>query len=110
MSRRVDCESPEVAFPLVARMTRPDRAAGLVGDELSVQQLVEGQERSGRDDLADVRMVEDEQVVLLRENGDRRIRECLQRTGRPVDADPGLDLEALRGREQWIAAALDGPR
>ena len=42
MARGVDREPPEVAFPLVARMTRPDRAEGLVGDELSVQQLVEG--------------------------------------------------------------------
>ena len=50
-----------------------------------------------------------EQVVPLREDGDRRIRERLQRPGSPVDADPGLGLEALRGREQRVAAALVVP-
>jgi len=61
------------------------------------------------DDLPEVRVVEDEQVVPLREDGDRRIRERLQRPGSPVDADPGLGLEALRGREQGVAAALVVP-
>ena len=68
-----------------------------------------GQERSGRDDLADVRMVEDEQVVALGEDGDRRVGELLERTRRPADPDPGLGLEALGGREQRIAPALVVP-
>ena len=51
-------------------------------------------------------MVEYEQVVPLREDGDRRIRERLQRPGCPADPDPGLVLEALGGREQRIPPAL----
>ena len=66
VSGGVDREPPQVPLPLVARVARPDRASGLVGDEVSVEQLVEREERSGRDDLAEVRMVEDEQVVPAR--------------------------------------------
>ena len=105
----VDREPPEVPLPLVARVARPDGASGLVGDEVAVEQLVERQQRSGRDDLAEVRMVEDEQVVLLGQDRDRGVGERLQRTGSPVDPDPGLGLEARRGREQRVAPALVVP-
>ena len=105
----IDRERPEVPLPLVARVARPHGASRLVGDEVSIEQVVERQERSGRDDLPQVWMVEDEQVVALGQDGDRRIRELLERPGRPADADPGLGLEARRGCEQRITPALVVP-
>src|SRR5262249_20706678 len=96
----------EAVVPFVARMARPHRVAGLVGDERSFQQLVEWEGRSGRDDLADVGMVEHEQVVALCEHGDRGVGGLLERTRRPGGADPGLLLEAVGGREERVPPAL----
>ncbi len=73
----VDREPPQAPLPLVARVARADGASGLVGDEVAVEQVVERKQRSGGDDLPEVWMVEDEQVVLLCQLGDRRIGERL---------------------------------
>ena len=78
----VDRQPPQALFPLIARVARADGASSLVGDEVAVEQIVERKQCSGGDDLAEVRMVEDEQVVLLCQLGERARRRTLAATER----------------------------
>ena len=109
VARRVDREAPQVTVPLVARVARAHGVGRLVGDERVVDLAVEREQRAGRHDLADVRVVVDQQVVALREVGDRGIGEALQRTDVPGDRHAPLGAEPRRGREQGVDAPLVAP-
>jgi hypothetical protein len=87
-------------------MRLADRISRLIGQEIVRQQAIERQEQTTRRGLADRRMVDDEEVEILGEIGNRLVGESLQRPLLPAYCNARIEFfEPLPGRNLGHEAA-----
>lgn len=104
LRRRIDGERPEPAFPQVAR----ERGAHvLLRQPRNVAARIERRQAALACDLADVRMIDHDEVVTLGELRHRKRLEILQRAPLPLDVDTGARPPDRRaGNERLVAPRM----
>src|SRR5687768_98358 len=87
MPRGIRRQGPLVSAVAVAAVARADAIGGLVSEERRLDQFVERPETAGRRGEPDERVVDDQEVVCIRQPLDGEVPKVLEATGIPDNAD-----------------------
>src|SRR5579883_3014171 len=110
LRRRVDRQGPLTPGPIVARPRWADAGFGESSTFGGAGGRVQGGETMFGRDLADMRMIDNDEVVAPRQSLDREGFEILQRATVPFDFDAGLLAPEPRASRQRVVAAWMVPR